>query len=118
MNFNELMLPTSDDLIYREKDHYVWCGTMFDHNSSYYLIYSRWPKELGFQAWVTHSEVCLAKADSMLGEFKFVKLLFDRDTQPNGTWRVVHNPTVIKYHEKIYLYFVFNYGSGDWWGHR
>ena len=82
------------------------------------MIYSRWPHEKGFEAWVTDSQVCLAKSDSMLGKFKYVKTLFDYSPDENGENLVIHNPTVIKWHDRFYLYHMVNTGSGDWWGHR
>lgn len=117
MNFKEKMCPTSMDYAFYEEGYYVWCGTMFKYKDSYYMIYSRWKKELGFEAWVTDSEVCLAKSDSMLGKFSHVKVLFDYSYE-NGERLVIHNPTVIKWHDKFYLYYMVNHGSGDWWEHR
>ncbi|MBE6559566.1 MAG: sucrase [Ruminococcaceae bacterium] len=119
MDFTKRMLPTSADFTFSEAGYFVWCGAMLRHKDVYYLIYSRWPYELGFRAWVTHSEICLAKSDSILGKFTFVKRLFDDEYDcGNGVRAVFHNPTVITWRGKYYLYYMMNRGSGDWWDHR
>ena len=117
MNFNAKMLPTSREYMFSEEDYFVWGAAMLKHKDSYYIIYSRWPREKGFEAWVTHSELCLAKSDSMLGEFKHVKVLLG-NTLTGDKREVYHNPTVIDYMGKFYLYYMTNQGTGDWWGHR
>jgi len=116
MNFNKTIQQTSHDYAYYEEGWFVWCGTMFRHNEAYYLIYSRWPKETGFKGWVTDSEVCLAKSDTMLGKFTFVKRLFD--TSKDEIKLVTHNPTVITHNGKYYLYYMMNRSNGGWWDHR
>lgn len=118
MDFNELLLPTSESLKFRDEGFFVWCSTMFRHGDAFYMIYSRWEKEHGFIGWVTHSEVCLARADSLLGEFRFVRQLFGREPGSDGSWRVVHNPTVITHGGRHWLYCMNNYGHGDVWEHR
>ena len=48
MNFGARMLPTSWDYILAQEGYYVWCGSMFHHRDTYYIAYSRWKKEYGF----------------------------------------------------------------------
>lgn len=118
MNFAERMLPTSEQYRFSEEGYYVWCGSMLQHNGSCYLLYSRWKKELGFQAWVTDSEICLAKSDSPLGEFRYVKTVLPCVYDSMGNRTVFHNPTVMVWKGRYYLYFMSNHGCGDWWEHR
>ena len=115
MNFRKRMLPTSMEYAFSEEGYYVWCGTMFRRGGTYYLIYSRWETKHGFEAWVTHSEICLARADSLFGKFSHVKVLFPEE-RDRGT--VFHNPTVIPWQGKYYLYYMMNRSRGDWWAHR
>ena len=77
MDFNKRIQPVPRANLYTEEGYFVWCGTMFKFNDTYYMIYSRWEKSLSFRAWVTDSKVCLAKADSLEGPFHHVKELFD-----------------------------------------
>lgn len=115
MNFQERMLPTSMDYAFSEEGYYVWCGTLLRHGSFYYLIYSRWKQEFGFEAWVTHSEICLAKAESLWGRFSHVRILFGGEKDKGA---VFHNPTVLSFQGKYYLYYMMTGGGGDWWSHR
>ena len=117
MNFQSRLLPTSMEYAFSEEGYYVWCGTLLRHNGIYYLIYSRWQHEHGFEGWVTHSEICLAKTDSLLGRFTHVRVLFGNEVQ-DGERLVFHNPTAIEWHGKYYLYYMTTRGTGDWWTHR
>lgn len=94
MDFSARMCPVSRANLFTEADYYVWCGAMFKFREAYYLIYSRWEKKLGFEAWATDSWVCLAKADSMIGEFTHLRELFDYRGQTPEERKVIHNPTV------------------------
>jgi len=117
MNFHDRMLPTSREYAFCEEGYFVWGAAMFKHKDNYYMVYSRWQQEKGFEAWVTDSELCLAKSDSPLGKFSHVKVLFGNN-EKGGIKKVYHNPTIIEYNGRIYLYFMMNEGAGDWWEHR
>ena len=91
---------------------------MFKFGKAYYLIYSRWERSKGFNAWVTDSRVCLARAESADGQFVHVKELFDYSGNTLSERRVIHNPVALVHGNRVYLYFMMNYGSGDWWEHR
>ncbi|WP_249312833.1 MULTISPECIES: glycoside hydrolase family protein [Congzhengia] len=118
MNFKNRMLPTKLNYQFREEGYHVWCGSAFQFRGNCYFIYSRWKKDLGFAAWVTDSEICLAKADHIFGEFHHVKTLFGKDEDDRWDASCKHNPTVLKYEDKIYLYYMGNRGNGEWWNHR
>ena len=118
MNFQERLLPTSPDLAFREEGYYVWGASMFRWNGAYYLCYARWKKEYGFDAWVTHSEIALAKSDRPDGRFVPVKKLFPVDGASGWDRDCAHNPTVIQWKGRIVLYYMANYGNGEYWNHR
>ena len=103
--------------MFDEDGYYVWCGSMFRYKYSYYLAYSRWKRELGFEAWVTDSEICLAKTDSLFGTFRYVKTL--RSKHDSGFDRsCAHNPTVISSGGRFYMYYMGNDGNGQFWDNR
>lgn len=118
MDFSQRIQPVPRANLYTEEGYFVWCGTMFKFNDTYYMIYSRWEKSLGFRAWATDSKVCLAKADSLEGPFHHVKELFDYRGNSPEERRVLHNPTAIVYNGRVYLYFMMTYGIGDYWESR
>jgi len=118
MNFGARMLPTSWDFILAQEGYYVWCGSMFHHRDTYYIAYSRWKKEYGFDGWVSHSEICLAKSDAILGTFTYVKTILPFGDPSDWDAHVAHNPTVITYDGMFYLYHMANHGDGTYWNHR
>lgn len=122
MNFAQLIGTTDDSLRFSEDGYFVWCGSMFKCNGKYYLVYSRWRRELGFGAWVTDSEICLARADSMLGKFKYVLTIRTKDTLGRWDSSCAHNPTILEYGGRYYLYYIGNDGDftegRGWWDYR
>lgn len=97
----------------------VWCGSCVKgDNGKYYLFYSRWPKSSKHESWVTKSEVAVAVADSCTGPFHHVKVVLPMRDKRYWDADVTHNPTVQKFGKKYYLYYMGNYGNGEWWNHR
>lgn len=118
LNFKERLLPTSEKYIYTEPGYYVWCASIFKHENNYYMAYSRWKKEYGFEGWVSHSEVCLAKSESLFGEFRHLKVILPFGKETDWDAHCAHNPTVLKYGDTYYLYHMANRGNGEFWNHR
>jgi len=118
MDFRKRIRPVPRTKLFTEEGYYIWDGSVFKFKDTYYMVYSRWDAALGFDAWVTDSAVCLAKADSLDGPFVHVKELFDNGGNSPTERRVTHNPTVLVHEGRIYVYFMMNYGTGDWWEHR
>lgn len=118
MNFKERFQTVPRANLFTEEGYYVWCGTMFRFHGIYYMIYSRWERSKGFGAWVTDSRVCLARSETAEGQFRHVRELFDYTGNTPEERMVMHNPAAIVHDGKVYLYFMMNYGTGDWWEHR
>ena len=116
MDFSSLL--TDNIKTFSEDGYYVWCGSMFACNRKYYLAYSRWKRELGFGAWVTDSEICLARADSPMGDFKYMKTLRTKSDSARWDSSCAHNPTVIFDGSRFRLFYMGNHGDGNWWTHR
>lgn len=118
MDFQKIICPARKEAVYCEKDYYVWCGSLIRYKDRYFLFYSRWRKELGFGGWVTSSEICIASSSELFGKFKFEKVLFS--DEHDGRWdsSCKHNPAVIEYNGKFYLYYMGNRGNGEYWVHR
>ncbi|MBN8219183.1 MAG: glycoside hydrolase family protein [Spirochaetes bacterium] len=119
MDFSRLLQPVPRRAVFKLDDYVVWCGTMARHDDGrYYLIYSRWPKKSGHQAWVTQSEVAVAVAEDALGPYRHERVIlagaggraWDRDC--------VHNPTLLRVGKKYALYYMGNFGNGEFWDHR
>jgi hypothetical protein len=85
----------------------IWCGSVIKAgNGKYYMFYSRWPKAKGHHAWITDSEIALARADKPQGPYKHVKVIFK--ARGNQYWDGVstHNPAAIVHKGKYYLYYM------------
>lgn len=118
MIFSQRMAPISPRSVFQMEDHFVWCGTMTKGDDGlYYLYFSFWPKGGNFNMdWAIKSKIGYAVSTSPYGGFKYGGIAlqgesgWDRDS--------VHNPAVIKYQGKYYLYHMGNYGNGEYWDHR
>lgn len=118
MNFKEHILPAKRENILKERGYHVWCGTMAKEGDTYCLLYSRWPKKAGIGGWVTSSEICLATSKSPYGPFKPEKVLLTKENSDKWDRDCFHNPTLLHFEGKYYLYYMGNHGKGDFWSHR
>lgn len=120
MNFHKMIQPVDKKTaVFQEEGYLVWCGTVVKgDDGKYYLYYSRWPKELGHDAWVTHSEVAYAVSDSPYGNFVPKGLVLAGSGSGKWDGDAIHNPTILKANGKYYLYYMGNYGNGEYWNHR
>lgn len=119
INFNKLILPAPKSAAFKMDDYIVWCGTMVQHDDGlYYLLFSRWPKASGFHSWVICSEVGYAVSKSPLGPFEFKGIALKGSGGDNWDADCIHNPTVIRYKDKYYMYYMGNKGNGEGWNHR
>ncbi|MBQ8432340.1 MAG: glycoside hydrolase family protein [Clostridia bacterium] len=118
MRFYDRLQPAPTTAIFSEDGYFVWCGSLIKHGDTYYLFYSRWKKEYGFDAWVTHSEIAVATSKTLFGEFRFEKVILTRSEAPSWDRDCFHNPCVIEQNGVFYLYYMGNYGDGSYWDHR
>jgi hypothetical protein len=112
MNFSKLIGKVPQRAKLTDEGYYVWGASMVrDKSGKCHLFYSRWKKSLGFQSWVTHSEIARAVADEPLGAYRFV----DVALPARGDWywdgHCTHNPTIHRFGDKYYLYYMGNYGD-------
>jgi hypothetical protein len=94
---------------FSELDYYVWCGSMVrDDTGKCHLFYSRWPHKLGFEAWVTHSEIAHAVSDNPLGPYHPVDVALPPRGKEFWDGLCTHDPTVMRFGSKYYLYYMGN----------
>lgn len=119
MDMKKRLGRVSKDSIFEMEGHFVWCGTQVKGDDGlYYLYFSFWPKgEDFYDGWVKYSKVGYAVSSSPYGGFEYRGIAlegsgkgWDRD--------VIHNPAVIKHEGKYYMYYMGNYGNGEYWSHR
>jgi predicted GH43/DUF377 family glycosyl hydrolase len=113
LDFQKLMRPVPLTAKFELPDYYVWCGTLTKAgDGKYYLLFSRWPRALGHNAWVTHSEVAVAAGQSPLGPFEFKSVALPARGKRFWDGLCTHNPTVQRFGGKFYLYYMGNTGDG------
>lgn len=123
-DFSKMLQPVPASAKFEDPGYIVWCVTVIrDDQGKHHLFYSRWPRKLGHYAWVTHSEVAHAVADSPLGPYKFVDVALPARGKEYWDGLCTHNPTVMKFDGKFHLYYMGNTGDGKAmktlnWSHR
>lgn len=93
-----MLQPIPQQAILKDSLYYIWgASPIKGDDNKYHLFYSRWKKELGFMAWVTHSEIAHAVSDSLLGPYTFSDIALP--ARGNSFWdgTTTHNPTIHKF---------------------
>lgn len=113
LNLNALLKPVPISAVVRDSAYFIWCGTMArGQDGICHLYYSRWKRELGFNAWVTHSEVAHATANDPLGPYTFQNVALPARGAQFWDGLCTHNPTVHEFGGRYYLYYMGNTGDG------
>ena len=129
-DLSAMMQPVPQKYAFRDSLYNIWCGSVIKgKKGKFYMFYSRWPREKGHEAWITHSEIALARADRPEGPYRHVKVVLP--ALGNEFWDGVctHNPAVIAYKNKFYLYYMgstgksyvkphTSYENPNWWEYR
>jgi predicted GH43/DUF377 family glycosyl hydrolase len=126
LNLQTMIQPIPATAKFINDTSYIWCGTLVKSHidQKYHLFYSRWPREYGFSAWVTSSEVAHAVSDSPFGPFQFKDVTLPHRGPKYWDGMYTHNPTVHFFNGKYYLYYAGNFGDGKItspelnWSHR
>ncbi len=114
LDFNAMIQPVPANAVFRDADYDIWCGSAVKgDDGKYHLFYSRWPRKFGHKAWVTHSEVAHAVADSPFGPYKHSDVTLPARGRDFWDGMCTHNPTVLRAKDgRYYLYYMGNTGDG------
>ena len=107
--------------VFRLPEMLVWCGSMAqDTKGGCHLYFSAWERKYGFDAWVTHSKIGHAYAETPASEYQFRSWILPGSAGHKAWDRdVTHNPAIMKFDGKYYLYYMGNYSdTSEWWDHR
>lgn len=113
MDMGSMIQPIPETACLQDPDYFIWGGSMVkDDDGTYHIFYSRWKKEYGFESWVTYSEIAHATSKSPAGPFVHKDIALP--ARGAGYWDglCTHNPTVHKFGDKYYLYYMGNTGDG------
>lgn len=112
-DFNAMLQPVPQTAKFSDPDFNIWCGSAVKgDDGKYHMFYSRWPRKLGHKAWVTHSEVAHAVADSPFGPWRHHDVALPARGAEYWDGSCTHNPTVLRIGSKYYLYYMGNFGDG------
>lgn len=113
LDLSKWIQPVQPYSFFESEDWCIWCGSMIQgRDGLYHLFYSRWPRKLGHTAWVTHSEVARAVAESPLGPYRHVEVVLPARGAEYWDGSCTHNPTILQAGENYYLYYMGNFGDG------
>lgn len=97
-----------------DKDWFTWCPSVIrGDDRRYHMFHSRWPKRLGFDAWLPYSEIVHAVADRPEGPYAVAGVAIAADGDDRGGWFTAHNPKITRFEGKYYLYFCQTKGNAD-----
>ena len=63
-------------------------------------------------AWVTHSEIAHGVSDNLFGTYQFKDIALPARGNTYWDGSTTHNPTIHKFNNKYYLYYMGNFGDG------
>ena len=113
IEFNHLLLPVPAEAKLFDEDYIIWGATpVRGDDGRYHLFYSRWPVELGHNAWVTHSEIAHAVAEAAAGPYVHQDVALPARGAEYWDGLCTHCPNVHKFDGKYYLYYLGNTGDG------
>ena len=105
LNLSALMKPADPALFVRDSLYYNWCNSIIkDDDGRYHLFYSRFPKSIGFDSWLTHSEIAHAVASRPEGPYRTGTCVLKAR---KNHWDAItaHNVKVEKFGKKYYMYY-------------
>lgn len=116
LNFKELIPDTFlRSSVFKLDSYMVWCADMVQtEDGTCHMFFSHWPKHLGHRAWVTHSMIGYATSDKPEGPYTYKGIALGPRKQTDWDGTMAHNPSVIAFNNKFYLYYTGTHGPGDW----
>lgn len=109
-----MIRPVPRSAVLRDERYYIWCGAPIrSDDGRYHLYYSRWPRELGHNAWVTHSEIAHAVSDRPLGPYKHRDVALPARGKQYWDGHCTHNPNIIRAGRQYCLFYMGNTGDGN-----
>lgn len=124
LDLGAMVQPVPMTARFSDPDFNIWCGAPIKgDDGKYHLFYSRWPRQLGHLAWVTHSEIAHAVSDSPLGPWQHHDVALPARGTNFWDGSCTHNPNIARIGGRYCLFYVGNYGDrapgkGLNWQHR
>ncbi|MBB6428309.1 glycoside hydrolase family protein [Algisphaera agarilytica] len=117
----DFLKPVPNRARFQNEDYYIWGASVVRHENTFYMLYARWPRKMGHDAWVTHSELAYATADDQLGPYTHGDVVMPERGNPYWDGLCTHNPTVHAFEGRYYLYYMGTRGTSkprEYWNFR
>ena len=113
LDLSQWLRPVPPGAVFEDPEWCIWCGSAVrGDDGRYHLFYSRWPRQLGHRAWVTHSEVARAVASQPTGPYRHVAVVLPARGGDFWDGSCTHNPAILRVGKKFCLYYMGNHGDG------
>lgn len=104
--FIDKLLPAPVGAGFEMEDYWIWGSSVIKGNDGkYHMFADRWEKAIGFQGWVSNSQVVHAVSDTPEGPYQFSDVALPARGAAFFDGLVTHNPRVIYFKGKYYLYY-------------
>jgi hypothetical protein len=104
--FIDRLLPAPVGGGFSMEDYWVWGSSVIKgEDGRYHMFASRWLKTLGFDKWVSNSEVVRAVSDTPEGPYSFEEVVLPVRGKQYFDGLVTHNPRIVKYKDTYLLYY-------------
>lgn len=106
--------PLPASAIFEDPEWFNWGGEIIlGPEGSYHLFYARWPRALGFKAWLTDSEVAVATAPSPTGPWTYAYTALAGRGPEHWDELSAHNPKIKHFGDRFYLYYISSRAAED-----
>lgn len=116
ISISDKVQKITEDNIFCDTLYHNWCNSIIKgEDGKYHLVYSRWPRSIAHNAWLTHSTVEHAISDNPEGPYKHVGTLlnFNQPIHKAGEMITAHNPKIKFFEGKYHLYFISSWIDKD-----
>ena len=108
----EKILKADPSLGFHMDGFWVWCGSVLKWKDGYHMFASRWSKKKPmFEGYIFTSEIVHAFSPDPLGPYTCRETVLPTGNPRDWNGRMAHNPTVLRYGDRILLYYIASTGN-------
>lgn len=114
LDLGSMLRPLPESAVFEDPEWFNWGAEIIrGDDGAYRLFYSRWPRELGFKAWLTNSEIAVATAPTPHGPWTYSHTALR--ARGRGHWDEItcHNPKIKRFEGEFHLYYTSTRAFAD-----
>ena len=105
--FIDKLMAAPKDAGFQMDGYWIWGSSVIKGNDGkYHMFADFWESDLGFETWVTNTEIAHAVSDTPEGPYIFSDMALTRREPSYFDGCSVFNPSVLEYEGMYYLYYV------------